>query len=710
VSRNKKKKKIAGQNLSLSERLERHWNGEKWETFFSLYMRDREVSERGPWAAKFPDALYNCLTTVLFLHKNYDGARQIAEMMLSESSLGPDGDILRACARIAIDFMDIRAGKSNRPSGDEWRGIALPAPYEELRRKLAEEFAQVHRGRKKKEILNPTVEKLSKQFKALQSAKNIGPYNSFLKSAATLLAEAHGTASEPIFRAVGEMALTMREIAHSTSDARNPLYLVPRRDDKSYPLRTSHPALLTLWEYTCKLGGRKFGDTWESAARAARMSVINSNEEFRPAYNKLMSIGNSSGAELPIAAERYYDGWTEQERFILIFLAVSEQMRKTEGFFEDIADSTALRWFKTLGEIGRRRRSEGAWPMTVKKAFERLIIASDVRYVKLMEREDLPFEYMTTPTIIAMFLHYPRIKKAIMDKLKSHLPLSVNDSDEKTLDDFFPGMVFPVPTLRSASEMLDRRGNEIFFKSILMSIISTDISRMLERHSSRPPLWNSVSQAHIALFAENLPKDSQAAAFCHLCLGQKHMSLSDDTSKIASFFASRPDDNHFNASSLSLFLMTWPGVPAEFLLRLFERSIEGHEHIGEWHVIPVMIAKIQGTDERKSVAQGVSRILKRRYRGKMNAELKRAVNALGALGMSGELPENYDGEYDDFDDHNFDFNEKELFIKKNLDKFRRFFEEINTSSGNSKKQRNQGPQKKKTATEERNKFLFPDEE
>jgi hypothetical protein len=705
MSRNKKKKKIAGQNLSLSERLERHWKAEKWETFFSLYMRDREASERGPWAAKFPDALYNCLTAALFLHKNYDGARQIAEMMLSESFLGPDGDILRACARTALDFMDIRAGKSNRPSEDEWRDIALPAPYGELRRKLAEEFAPAKRGGKKKEISNPAVEKLSKQFKALQSAKNIGPYNSFLKTAETLLSETKGTASEAIFIAVSEIAFTMREIAHGASAVRNTLYLVPHRDDKVYPLRAGYPALLTMWEYVCRLGGRKFGDTWESAARAARMGIINLNEEFRLAYNKLMSIGNHSSEELPVAAERYYDGWTEQERFILIFLAISEQMRKRHGFFEGIADSTVLRWFKILGEIGGRRRSEGAWPRMVKKAFERLIIASDVRYVKLMEREDLPFECMTTPTLIAMFLHYPRIKKAIMGRLKSRLPLSVNDDDEKSLGGFFPGIVFPIHALRTASEMLDRRGNEVFFNSVLMSIINTDISGALEPYSFRPALWNSVSQSHIALFAEKLPEDSQAAAFCQLCLGQKHMSLSDDPSKIAAFFASRTDSDPFNAAALSLFLMTWPGVPLEFLLRLFECSLEGHERVDEWDAIPKIVSKIQSLEERKSVAQGVSRILKRRYSGKMSKDLKFAVNALGVLGTSGELPENYDDGPGGLDDIDFNFNENDI-----LNMFKRFSKKTNADIGAPKKQSNRGSKKKKAAPEERGKFLFPDDE
>ena len=191
MSRNKKKKKIAGQNLSLTERLERHWTNEKWEAFFSLYMRDRDASERGPWVARFPDALYNCLTAALFLHKNYDGARLVAEMMISERALGPDDGVLRECAQTALDFINIREGRLNRPAG-EGRGVALPEPYEELRRKLADEFAPPKRGRKRKEVSNPTVEKLAKQFKALPNAKNSGMYTSFLKTAEALVSEAGG--------------------------------------------------------------------------------------------------------------------------------------------------------------------------------------------------------------------------------------------------------------------------------------------------------------------------------------------------------------------------------------------------------------------------------------------------------------------------------------------------------------------------------------
>jgi hypothetical protein len=334
LSRNKKKKKkIEGQNLSLSERLGRHWANEKWETFFSLYMRDREASERGPWASKFPDGLYNCLTASFFLHKNYDGARQVAEMMMSERMLGPDDEVLRECARTVLDFVNIREGRLNCLSGVNEHGVTLPEPYLELRQKLADEFAPLKRGRKRKAISRPLVEKLAKQFKTLKNAKNIGPYSSFLKTAEALLSETEGTPSAEIFGAVCDIASMMREIARGASDVNNPPNVIPHLRYGKYPLRTSHPALLTLWEYMCEQGGRKFGERWENAARVSRMSMINSNEEFKPAYDKLMTNKyNSPDEDLPIAAERYYDGWTEQERFVLILLIVSVGTKKIAIF------------------------------------------------------------------------------------------------------------------------------------------------------------------------------------------------------------------------------------------------------------------------------------------------------------------------------------------------------------------------------------------
>jgi hypothetical protein len=649
----KKKKKIAGQNLSLTERLERHWNNEKWESFFTLYMRDRDASERGPWAARFPDALYNCLSATLFLYRNYEGARQIAEMMLAERTLGPDESVLRECARTALDFITFREGKLSHPEG-EVRGIALPEPYEELRRKLADVFAPPKRGRKKKEISNPTVEKLAKQFKALPSAKNLSPYTNFLKTAETLVSETEGSGSAVIFRTVRDIASIMREVAGSAYNFKDPAQLIWCFSSKSYPLRTTHPALLTLWEYLSKLGGRKFGDRWENAARAGRMSVMSLGEDFKPAYDKLMAIKNNHLNEvnpnLPTAAERYYDGWTEQERFILIFLTVTAHHMK-EGYdcFEGVPENTILKWFKTLGEIGGRRRSEGALPKAARFTLEMMAISRGAKYLDFMVGEDLPYEYMTTATIAAMVLYAPQALKLVKDRLKSRLPLEMSNSDENALDNFYPGVVFSVPVLTETSKLFDGKGKEIFFRAILKSIIRTDISRTMYQVRI-PALWSSVSNAHIALFLENLPADSFDAAFCRLCLDQKPMSLSGDKSLIAAFFSSNPQDSRFNAT-LSLFLMTWPGVSLEFLLRLFEFSLEEHERIDDWQVLPKVVSKIQNPDDRKNVIQGVSRILKRRYRKNMSANIQLAVKALDGLEKSGHLPEDDDElEYqNDFD-------------------------------------------------------------
>jgi hypothetical protein len=666
LSRNKKKKKIAGQNLSLTERLARHWDNEKWESFFTLYMRDRGASERGPWAARFPDALYNCLSATLFLHKNHDGARQVAEMMLAERALGSDDAVLRECARTVLDFLNIREGKSNHPSEREGRDIVIPEPYGELRRKLEDAFTHPKRRGKGKDISNPTVEKLAKQFKALPSAKNNTPYTSFLNTAEALASETDKSGSAVIFRTVRDIASIMREVARGSLGFNDPSHVIRRFNSKDYPIRTIHPALLTMWEYMCGLGGRKFGERWENAMRAGRMSVVFMGEEFKPAYDKLINAGENfssvSGPNLPITAERNFDGWTEQERFILIFLAVSAYLtRNGPDFFDGIPANTILRYFKTLGELGGRIRSEGAWPQTVRFVFEKIAVRG-AGYFDLMIGEDLPYECMTAVTIILMVLYSPHTLKFLKDKLKSRLPLELSVSDMNALDNFFPGVVFSVPVLAAASDLLDREGKEIFFKFVLMSVIRTDISRTLEA-AHRPALWNSVSKSHFALFLENLPDDSFAAAFCRLCVGQKPMSLSGDTSLIAAFFSSRPENSLFN-STLSLFLMTWPGVSAEFLLRLFELSLDEHEQIDEWQAIPKIISKIQNPNDMKNIALGISRILKRRYRYNMSADVRRAVKYLGALEKSARLPEEDDDFLDDFDGNLMRFAERFTGKKK----------------------------------------------
>jgi hypothetical protein len=368
------------------------------------------------------------------------------------------------------------------------------------------------------------------------------------------------------------------------------------------------------------------------------MSIIDLREEFRPAYKKLMAVkGNARAEDLPITAERYYDGWTEQERFVLILLILSANTKKGHDFFENIPANTILKWFKTLRDIGGRRRSEGAWPWVAKLSLEKMVIFGGSRYLDFLTGEDLPYECMTAATIAVMVLYAPHTYKFIKNKLASHLPLEISDSDEKGLDNFFPGTVYPVPTLEAASELFDRRGKEIFFKAILLSIMRTDISSMLETAAYMPVLWISVSQPHITLFAENLREDSYAAAFCRLCMGRKLMSLSEDGSLIAEFFSSRPDKSLFKAT-LSLFLMTWPGVSTEFVLRLFECSLDEHERIDEWDALPKIISKIQNPNDRKDVARGVSLILRRRYRKNMNRDVGLAVRILGALGKQGAPP------------------------------------------------------------------------
>jgi hypothetical protein len=178
------------------------------------------------------------------------------------------------------------------------------------------------------------------------------------------------------------------------------------------------------------------------------------------------------------------------------------------------------------------------------------------------------------------------------------------------------------------------------------------------------------------------------------------MCLSNDQSKTEAFFASR-QENLTDSAELSLFLMTWSGVSVEFLLRLFEESLEGHENINEWEEIPKIVSTVQDPVNRKEISKGISLILKRRYKNKMNTGLKLAVKALDSLGKNSKLPENYD-KPKALDNPDY---------KKNLiDMFQRILNDVNDDEPPFKKQGQKGPGKKEKAMEKLGKLLFPDDD
>ena len=59
----------------------------KWEHFTALYLRDREASDRTPWAGRLGDALYNCLTKTLFVQKDSAAALELAHLLRAERDL-----------------------------------------------------------------------------------------------------------------------------------------------------------------------------------------------------------------------------------------------------------------------------------------------------------------------------------------------------------------------------------------------------------------------------------------------------------------------------------------------------------------------------------------------------------------------------------------------------------------------------------------------
>ncbi|MDR1048365.1 MAG: hypothetical protein LBL51_01315, partial [Synergistaceae bacterium] len=102
----KNDKKKPQQNLSLKERLEKHWNNRNWSAFTSLFLRDREASMRTPWASRWDDALYNALTSAFFVEKDLESAAVTLDFIRAEQGISGISPLLCDCADVVSDFLN----------------------------------------------------------------------------------------------------------------------------------------------------------------------------------------------------------------------------------------------------------------------------------------------------------------------------------------------------------------------------------------------------------------------------------------------------------------------------------------------------------------------------------------------------------------------------------------------------------------------------
>ena len=131
-----KRKKQQQKNLSLKDRLARHWDNRNWEAFVSLFLRDRDASARTPWASLLNDALYNSLTKALFVDKDTRSAESVLALINGERDAFGIPTSLSDCAGVASDFLKARKNVSLKKLSPLEAKSDLPAVYQSLRKGL----------------------------------------------------------------------------------------------------------------------------------------------------------------------------------------------------------------------------------------------------------------------------------------------------------------------------------------------------------------------------------------------------------------------------------------------------------------------------------------------------------------------------------------------------------------------------------------------
>ncbi|MDR3333092.1 MAG: hypothetical protein LBT08_10740 [Synergistaceae bacterium] len=633
MSRKKKNtKKKPVKNQSLSERLAQRWNEGKWEAFLSLYMRDRAASDKTKQKPMLSDAYYNCLAKTLFVFKDVEGAFAVANMMLSEENLGPDDARLRGCARLAVDIAGLKNGAqdslSELPDDTE-----LPEPFGTTRIKIRAALSGAKKGKKSIFALrkDSLPEKLAKQFDALHNAKTAAPYSTFLNIAEKLEFETANTASAGTFKALRAIASLLCDLAKPDKKGRlrEPLDVIRHPAFGEIPRSQSHPSVFALWNYLCETGGRKYGREWESAVRVMQVKFSRIQFWYAKVYDQLLNPQNDAAYEGPPLLGLFnYDGWTEHERYILSYLAIHVLSTLDPEFFLHLKVEVSIALFKTLGDIGRKWRPENPWPERVKSAFEMLCQENGFDFVGYAVKANLSYEAMTAPVLVFMGLYSPTVLSAIRDKASRLLPLRLSKDDVENVAVFFTSPVTPVGIMRPVSSLLDKES----LMETLRYMISYLVTMSAVSYSNGATLsempWGELSNGHIEYVAESLPDDDQVGCFCRLCRGMKRYRLSGDVAATEAFFAARSHNNGNFGLSLSLFLMAWPDITPQFIVKLFELSAKDNQSIFYLPDILTCVKKIPQEASRREIASGLLFALKKHFALGGDNRLKRIIREL----------------------------------------------------------------------------------
>jgi len=655
-----KRKKTPQKNLSLKERLAKHWDNRNWDLFVALFSRDRDASMRTPWAGRWNDALYNSLTKALFVDKNSENAEATLALINEERDAYGLSASLSDCAGVASDFLSARKNAFLKELSPLKAEAAIPAAYADLREKLSLFTASSAKARKaqkaKKDGPRALIEKFAAQYAKLGRAQTVTPYTAWLKTAEQLESLSKGTENERTFSAVRAIVALTRELfltGRGENSLRDPESLLESKLFSAVPPRQTYPSVKALWNFFCSAGERKYGAEWGEAARVLQLSFMaeDGRSTLRTQYYKLMNSGNYGCAyEIDtLAADliRSSSTWTEQELYVLNAIFVETFVIGRDKTLSVI--TRFLEAFNLLTRIGRKWRPEAPWAEGIRRSFDKLLMECPFDTIQ-SAITDIPYETLSPHSLVMMSFHDGKLLKVIEKAASNRLPLSLGKESIKDLGDYLAQQAMeasPRGLMQVLKALLDRRACGAVLTRLACKIIEKNA---IMAHNGEPPSqqpWTRFSSKGVLEeMAELLPHDNYVGCFCRLCSGMPPCRISSEPSKINAFLASlRPETEEEHSVCFLIFLLTWPDIDPEFIVRLFERSYifrdkkNRTKRDGVWLELVALIERMANEADRGVVALGILRLTAWDGRKKSGASFKKAMEALERLGNPKGLKE-----------------------------------------------------------------------
>ncbi|MDR2522089.1 MAG: hypothetical protein LBC93_00055 [Synergistaceae bacterium] len=591
---------------------------------------------RTPWVSRWGDALYNHLTAVLFVDKNFQNAEELLTLIRSEDKVS-FSPWLHDCADVTSDYLNAR--KSGQavlsPLRDEPR---LPPSYVVLRKGLSSLATPKTKARKEEKGAGLLLlDKLAAQYEKLARAKTVMPYTTWLKIADRLEEITQRTDFADTLRAVRAIVALVREIFHKGKGenalrdvndlAEHPLF-------RAIPGGQTHPSVAALWDFFCQAGRRKYGEEWGSTARVLQFSFMESKPEtnqLKILYDRLMKKDKDLSVHELLRDVMNSAHWTEQELYILstLYIIDFEVHEADAPTFEQF-----LKSLETLGQIGRKWRPQAPWPAGVRRYFENLVFQIPPRLLLPIVQMDLPYETMSILTLVRLALmndsaSTEKVKKSIA----SLLPLRLTERENGLLAGFFLEECPSRRNLRVVRSLLTQAGYAALLAKWVNVAVEEGEADSLDGVPSSRQAWGKISQELMEELA-TLPPDSPEGCLCRLRVGVKPLCLSNDAEKVEAFFQVLPANSILGMGLLPS-LLTWPEVDPAFIVRLFEKIFvyqkdqsDGGDYLCS---LAELIERMKNKVNQKAVAAKMCELLTKWRVKNKNASFREAVELLETL-------------------------------------------------------------------------------